>query len=339
MNTIILLLNIVIVNGTSIENKYTFEGDFTYQEILNEFAAPTKRSVLGYSEILNTKRNFKINDKIFSIAMDQINKNLNTDGYKLLTDENCFYIIKNDTIKPEKTYKYSTMLPYSNMWELTDDKEEYLNAKEKDKQKYIKDSLQNEYSNIKKNDSLEKKSERKKIYKCELKIIGYTEKNIKQDGIDVANLINGNLDFQIGKKIEMPNINLNINAVSGKTDDKLNFQREIIVYCKGDTVENLVFGSEIRRVNSAISDNNVVKTEYESIYDGLSIKLSSKIYEMIYKIGSDQITLVGVPDSMVCGSSIVEQKTKKRNLLLFRYAVNSHVKFNLISILKVTEVK
>ena len=334
----IILIYVLIISGYSKENNYTFNGEFTYLEILSALSSPTQRSVLGYSDILQLKRNFTIVNKNFFVAVDHVNKNLITDGYKISFDENSFYILKNDTINQEIDSKYKIFLSYSKQWVLTNDKQLYLNSIENDKKLQTSDSIKN-YEMIKKiNDSLLVENESNKIYKCVLHIIGFTEQNSKQEGIDVPNLINANFNITLGKKIEMPTINFDVSAVSGKKDDKTNFNRQIVVYCRGDSLIDLIFGSEIRRVNSNISDNNVVKTQYESIYDGLTVRLTRSFYRLTYKIGNDQISLSGVPNQVSSGSSFIEQKTKKRNLLLFRFNTNSNIKFNLISKLEVTQI-
>jgi hypothetical protein len=328
----------MIISVFSKENNYTFNGEFTYLEILSALSFPTQRSVLGYSDILQLKRNFTIVNKNFFVAVDHVNKNLLTDGYKISFDENSFYILKNDTMNQEIDSKYKIFLPYSKQWVLTNDKQLYLNSIESDKKLQISDSIKKYEIEMKLRDSLQVENKSNQIYKCVLHIIGFTEQNSKQDGIDVPNLINANFNITVGKKIEMPTINFDVSAVSGKKDDKTNFDRKIVVYCRGDSLIDLVFGSEIRRVNSAISDNNIIKTQYESIYDGLTIKLSRSFYKLTYKLGNDEISLSGVPNQVSSGSSFIEQKTKKRNLLLFRFTTKSNIKFNLISKLEVTQI-
>ncbi len=334
----IILICIMIISVFSKENNYTFNGEFTYLEILSALSFPTQRSVLGYSDILQLKRNFTIVNKNFFVAVDHVNKNLLTDGYKISFDENSFYILKNDTMNQEIDSKYKIFLPYSKQWVLTNDKQLYLNSIESDKKLQISDSIKKYEIEMKLRDSLQVENKSNQIYKCVLHIIGFTEQNSKQDGIDVPNLINANFNITVGKKIEMPTINFDVSAVSGKKDDKTNFDRKIVVYCRGDSLIDLVFGSEIRRVNSAISDNNIIKTQYESIYDGLTIKLSRSFYKLTYKLGNDEISLSGVPNQVSSGSSFIEQKTKKRNLLLFRFTTKSNIKFNLISKLEVTQI-
>jgi hypothetical protein len=80
----------MIISVFSKENNYTFNGEFTYLEILSALSFPTQRSVLGYSDILQLKRNFTIVNKNFFVAVDHVNKNLLTDGYKISFDENSF---------------------------------------------------------------------------------------------------------------------------------------------------------------------------------------------------------------------------------------------------------
>ncbi|NLM66444.1 MAG: hypothetical protein GX180_04625, partial [Enterococcus sp.] len=80
-NLIIIILVVNITNA--MENKYTFDGEFTYNQVLNALALKTKRSVLGDQAGIDLKRIWHIIDQPFKIAVEHINLNMRSDGYRL----------------------------------------------------------------------------------------------------------------------------------------------------------------------------------------------------------------------------------------------------------------
>lgn len=100
----------------------------------------------------------------------------------------------------------------------------------------------------------------------------------------------------------------------------------------------MIFGSEIRRQDLQISDNNVIRTSFESIYDGLSLKIEPDNYKLRYRIENNEIMISGIPDSIIYGSSVIDQIEKRRAFYLFRNRQKTKSEFYLITKLHVEEV-
>lgn len=323
---ILLYVNIIY----AVENKYTFDGDFTYHQVLNALALKTKRSVLGNQEGLELKRKWNIIDKPFSIAVEHVRLNMRSDGYKLDVNEKYLLMDKIDTTKEEKIYEI--FQPNGKKWIVTKDRQQYLNALIDDKIQYEIDSIENENKQKRIADSLKILEEEKKIYKCKLRIIGFTINNNQREGVNISEIITAKISRNVTQ------LGIDIDIIAGKHDVKLNFDREIEFYKKGRAEEKMIFGSEIRREDIQISDNNVIRTSFESIYDGLSLKIEPDNYKLRYRIESNEILINGIPDSIIYGSAVIEQIGKKRSFFIFRNRQKIKSEFYLIAKMEVNEV-
>lgn len=323
---ILLYVNILY----AMENRYTFEGDFTYNQVLNALAIKTNRSVLGNQEGLELKRGWHIIDKPFSVAVEHVRLNMRSDGYKLDVNEKYLLMEKIDSTKEEKIYEIYQ--PLNKKWIVTKDKQQYLNAIEEDKKQYEIDSIENENKQKRILDSLKILEEENKIYKCKLRIIGFTINNSQREGVNISEIITAKISRNVKQ------LGIDIDIIAGKHDVKLNFDREIEFYKKGRKEENLIFGNEIRRQDLQISDNNVIRTSFESIYDGLSLKIEPDNYKLRYRIESNEILINGIPDSIIYGSSVIDQIGRKRAFFLFRNSQKIKSEFYLIAKMEVNEV-
>lgn len=323
---------LLIVNTTyAIENKYTFDGEFSYNQILSALAKKTNRSVLGNQYGIDLIRKWHIIEQPFSVAVEHIRLNMRSDGYKLDVNEKYLLMEKIDSTKEEKIYEIYQ--PISKKWIVTKDKQQYLNALTDDKKQYEIDSIENENNQKRILDSLKIIEEEKKIYKCKLRIIGFTINKNNRAGVNISDLVTAKLNRNI------PQIEIDIDIMSGQNDVKLNFDREIEFYKKGQKVDNMIFGSEIRRQNLQISDNNVIRTSFESIYDGLSLTIEPDNYTLRYRIESNEILISGIPDSVIYGSSVIDQIGKRRAFYLFRNRQKIKSEFYLVAKMTLEEVK
>ena len=326
---IVFLLCVGLIFGK--DNVYTFDGDYTYHDILRAMGLKTGRSVLGASIGLELRRNFDICNKPYGVAVDEVRKNLRTDGFLLYDDTACFYVVKLDSTQKNKgsDSAYAVYEPYSKMWLITGSKEAFLNAKEIDKEKHLKDSA----SRV---DSVEREGKRRAIYRCDLYIIGSTGSDSSDKGVYVGSPLSVVANVASLKGIAVSEV------VAGGWDmvrDSLNFRRHLIFYIHGDSSSNLMFGDETRRTNSEItSATGAVSTSYESVYNGLSLDVSHKIYSLTYRLDDNQIKLIGVPDSVVMGSSSFVQDQVSRTWGIFRYHQEQRVLFYFAAVMKVDKV-
>ena len=212
----------------AVENEYTFDGKFTYEEVLKSIATLSKRSVIGSTEALNIYRTFYINRKKFSTAIEQINKNLVTDGYFLTYNENEILVTKMIEEKGIDTV-YQVYMPYANRYIVTKDKQEFLNAKKIDRENFIIDSLES--------------AKKDTIYEVDIFILGYTSIFSKSTGIDINNSFGINLDVN-DKKLTVNGVTIDVSNI--KTNDDKNFVRNIKTFFHKDTSISLIFGSENR---------------------------------------------------------------------------------------------
>jgi len=325
----ILLIFVVCLSAFSFENLYTFSGDYSYGTVLNALAIKTSRSVLGATTGLELKRHFDIYKKPFFIAVEHVAKNAMTDGYVLDYDSSCFYLVKNlDSMRIGKNgdTSYTVYLKFAKRYLITKDRQEYLNAKEVDIEGHKKDSLM-KYEE----DSLKRMIKWNYVYKCDLYIIGSTADSESYVGVNVPG--------QVGFNVRIYPFNLLFNQLelSGGWDkmyDTLNFRRHIIFYIRSDSSENLIFGNDIRQVNSQMtSSTGAVTTTYEDVYDGLYLNASPSFYKLTYRINTNQITLTGVKDSLIVGSSVFKDDRRERNWGIFTNRTKSGVMFYLASMM------
>lgn len=304
------------------ENKYTISGDYTYSEVLNALGTKTKRSVLGSSEALNLKRRFDIYDKKFSTAIDHINKNLFTDGYILYSDTSCFYIkslsLQDTNINKNNSEIYQVYLPYSKRYIVTKEKEVYLNALQKDKENYIYDSINNEYNN--------------RYYKIVFEVLGFTDEKKISKGLDVGDKIGIKISKDIIDAIKDLNINFSYENI--KQSSVYNFYKNIETYTDKDT-SYLFFGNEVRRVNSQITNDKVVSNNYESVMEGITLKINKKHYNMIYKTASDQINIMGISDSLlICQYKINDNVYNNKYRYINNYRNSSKIFYMFVKVKK-----
>jgi hypothetical protein len=328
-NFFLVLVFLLISLSSAIENFYTFSGDYTYRQVLNAMALKSFRSVLGSSEALELKRHFDIYQKPFFTALRHIGKNLKTDGYLLFDDSTSLYVVKNDSGVSEKIDEpeYKIYLPFAKRYLITKNREEYLNATQKD--------IEANLAKIKE-DSLWAIDKVLKIYKCDLYLVGSTSDSVKNWGTKASDEIGFAVTpypFQAGFN------SIGFSAGFNKMFDTLNFKRHIVFYIRGDTTARLIFGNNIRQVNAQITSNTgAVTTSYEDIYDGLSLVASPSVYSLTYRINSNQITLSGISDSAIMGSSMFVENNSKKSWWLFRNKTKSAKLFYLSSLLRCTVI-
>jgi hypothetical protein len=314
--SIFTILNVI----NAYENKYTFQGVFTYMDVLKAISIKTERSVVGSNECLTLSRTFEINNKTFTTAMEQIKHNINADGYEIKYDQNTIYVNKKLETSDTGKVWYQVYLPYQNKYVVTYEREKYLNA-------LIEDTK------LKENDSINS-IKIDTVYKYEFLIVGILESKQKSIGIDINSSIG--IAMQMFPK-NISQVNLFLKAFIGNEENDYNFTRKIVTY-SSDTTINLVFGSEIRRINTVVSDNNVVRTQYESVYDGLIIKTTKNGYYLQYRAMDNQINIVGIPDSTISGESTFQTKIKRSKFHIFRSKENNNDKFSLYSKLVITPI-
>jgi len=306
---------------------YTVFGDYTYREVLNSVALKSFRSVVGASGAMDLKRHFDICQKPYHEAVRELRLDLLSDGYDLLDDGNCLNVVRDlDSLGAEKLRSkdsvFSVYLPYSKRYLFTKDKGEWINAKEIDLEKHVRDSVE----------GLGKWSY---IYKCDLFLVGSTSDSERNMGCVIGPELVAALNvYPLSGSLS----GLGLDAQFNKSRDSLNFRRHLIFYLKGDSSSLLVFGTDVRQVNSSItSATGSVSTNYEDIYDGLSLLAGPKMYRLTYRLDANQITLSGVSDSLVVGSSFFDEGMKMRSFWISGKNTRSCVTFYLASLMKVAK--
>jgi len=293
------------VNG--IENRYTFKGEFSYIDVLTSLASPSGRSIIGDNNYLNSKRIFHIDNKPFSIAIEQIKTLSKIDGFSLFFDSSSIIIESffNDSSKSNEKKTYKVFLPFANRYLITENYQEYLNAKQIDLEKHKSDSLLLIDSIL-----------NKQYYKCVLYINGVTTQKVFTHGVSTNE--NFSLSLNVPNIKTSLNMNLGISANFLKNDDRFNFSRRLVFYVPADSFIILNLGNEIRRSNGKIESEKILTETFESIYDGLSIKVSSKFYFLKYRVSTTEVSLTGVPGDTVSGFSSFDSELLTKTGYFFR---------------------
>jgi hypothetical protein len=310
------------------QNTYTLDGIYSYHDALRTLALKSNRSVLGSTSGLEMMRPFDICQKPFDEAVKEVRKNLKTDGYLLYVDTNMFCVVRVDsTLEREEAKKdsiYTVFLPYSKKYLVTANKQEFLNAKENDRESYVKDSTEKYHKS------------HFNVYKCDMYMIGSTINDSVSRGILLGSPVNLSVSTS---SILSTNIELGLVAGDNYIKDSLNFQRHLIFYLHGDSSVTLMFGDESRRSNSVItSATGAVSTSYESIYNGLSLDVTPFKYDLTYRLDANQIKLSGVPGSVVVGSSMFNDIQIQKNWVIFKYKTRSTVLFYFAAFINVQKM-
>ncbi|HUD44710.1 MAG TPA: hypothetical protein VMR41_04165 [Patescibacteria group bacterium] len=297
------------------QNTYTIDGNYTYHEALKALALKTGRSVLGASSGLEMSRNFDIYKKSFNLAVDEMKKNLKTDGYLLFLDTAMFYVVREDSSseKGKRDSIYTVQLPYSKHFLVTSSKQEFLNAKIIDRENYVRDSTE------------KYKKTHINIYKCDMYMVGSTLSDSASRGLLLSSPLNVSVDVR-----NLNGAGFQIGAIAGDNYvwDSLNFQRHIIFYLRGDSMTNLMFGDEARRANAQItSSTGAVSTSFESVYNGLQLNVAPNRYDLTYRLDDNQIKLLGIPGEVCVGSSLFNDVIKQKTWFIFKYKARSTVLF------------
>lgn len=322
-NKILIIVLFSIVNTFSIENKYTIDGEYTYLEALTAIVKTSKRSIVGSEKALNIKRNFYIDNARFSDAVLMMQKNLYTDGYKLTLDTNMLYIASIDSTKEDKEKIYTVYQEYQQKYIVTTNLQEFLNAKYNDKLKQKEDSLKND------------KEIRSQIkYIATLEIVGETTEKNKLKGIKV-DPVKININLRDLKNIPLSTI---LEFRNEKSDERYNFSRKIKTFIIGDTSQHLTFGNEIRRESAVLESDRSLQKTYETYYDGLTLYLKKDFYKIRYRVGSSEINLLGIPDSLVFGSVDVERTNKGLMYGFLPFKGSNESTFNLYARLTMQQV-
>jgi hypothetical protein len=318
-----LIVFLLVVKVFGFENVYTFDGEHSYREVLQALCLKSGRSVVGSSSGLNLRREFNIYKKEFHVAFDNVRKDLLSDGYLLNQDSSCVEVVRDvdsESHGKGKDSVYEVYLKYKKRYLITTSREEYLNAREEDLECKISDSV---------------KAVRRwvYIYKCDLYLIGSTLNNGKNMGVLFGP------DVKLGINVYPFSVGLSgvgFDAEFEKVVDSLNFRRHIIFYLKGDSAQSLIFGTDIRQVNSTLtSSTGAVSTNYEDVYDGLNLVCGPVTYRLTYRINQNQITLTGLRDSLVVGSSVFDERSKTKSWFVSGLNYGSATTFYLGSLLKV----
>jgi len=304
---------------------YTIFGDYSYREVLNSLALKSYRSVVGVSSALDLRRHFDICVKPYHEAVEEVRLDLLSDGYDLVDNGKYLDVVRDlDSLGfsggRKKDSLYSVYLPYGKRYLLTRDRCEFLNARQIDLEKHIRDSL----------DGVGKWSY---VYRCDLFLVGTTSDSEKNFGCVFGPELVASANVY---PLSVGVTGLGLDAQFNKSRDSLNFRRHLIFYLRGDSSSLLVFGNDIRQVNSQLtSSTGAVSTNYEDIYDGLSLLAGPKMYRLTYRLNSNQITLSGVSDSLVVGSSFFDEKLGSRSFWISGKVVHSCITFWLESVMRV----
>ncbi|HUD44367.1 MAG TPA: hypothetical protein VMR41_02385 [Patescibacteria group bacterium] len=315
--------------STEKQNTYSIDGNYSYHDALRALGLKTNRSVLGATSGLELIRPFDICNKSFKEAVEEVKKNLKTDGYLLYLDTNMFYVVREDSLMEREQSKkdsvYVVLLPYSKHYVVTSSKSEYLNSKIIDRENYVKDSIE-KYHKTHFN-----------VYRCDMYMIGSTVNDSSSRGILLGSPLNLSVSTS---SIMSTNIQLGLVAGDNYVRDSLNFQRHLIFFLRGDSSINLMFGDESRRSNAVItSATGAVSTSYESVYNGLNLDVGPTHYRLTYRLDANQIALSGVPGSLVVGSSLFNDVQLQRNWLIFKYHTKSMVLFYFAAYLNVQKMQ
>jgi hypothetical protein len=270
-------------SNTPINHKYTVDGVYTYQDVLERLNFASKRSVLGSSDLLSISRKWYIVDKPYLEIIEHIKLNAITDGFSTISGDNYVYFYpidtsKVDTVKPPKVYRY-----YSDY-----------------QKKYFETTSQVEYLNYPLIDSLLilEKQELSKVRKLKVTILGYTKNYLKENGIQLTQPI---LQYNIPKTVSYTPIMLMLDNV----DTEYNFNREMIFFVNSDSINTIRFGTETRREQGSTQSNGMVTTQYESVYDGLTINIIDSVYTANYRIEQTELFTKGLIGEVVTASASI----------------------------------
>ena len=81
-------------------------------------------------------------------------------------------------------------------------------------------------------------------------------------------------------------------------------------------------------------DNNIVRTNYESIYAGLIVTITKNKYKIEYRLDNDKITLFGVPGKEVYGSTVFKNNVSLKKFRIFKRNSENNKNFNIIASVK-----
>lgn len=297
INKNISIFLLFVMSIYAFENKYTIIGEMSYYEVFKILADNSNRSINGVSSALGLVRNFHIDNRPFTSAIEQIKKDLKTDGYRLVYDSLSFDIY--DTISPSRDSSRSIFLPFSKRWRVTSKKEEILNA-------IIDDSL--EHNELIAKENLKKK----KLYEFTAVLVGTNLSSEKVKGIILPQILS--IDLSV-VPYSMPTFKINFGATKNDYEDSLNFCRNYKFYFR-DSLNVYRFGTESRRVNSRIESEKILSENYESVYDGLTLRVTPYGYFLSYRVGNTNIDLSGVSDSICYGYSDVKTQSTSHTFYL-----------------------
>jgi len=323
MKTIfILLIFFFSLHAVSVENKYTFQGQYTYYDVLTVLASPSKRSISGNNDVLQMKRYFYVDNESFTVCVEIIKNNLIQDGYDLTLTSN-FFLIKKTLPFADTIPTYTIYQPFLKKWIFTKDKNEYLNAKQIDLDSFHADSVSRSIV-------------RYRYYKCIFQIRGNTLDSNNNSSFNVANPLS--LSYNVPEK-NLPSLAIGASVHHSKINDAYNFIRTIIFYLPSDSTLILNFGNESRRSSGKLESERILTESYESVYDGLTLRVTPTSYSLRYRVKTTEINLVGVPDSLVSGSSVFNSNVRNRSFRLFGGKAESAGVFNLTALMEVIPIK
>jgi hypothetical protein len=285
-----LTSGIEINNGERIE--FSYIGKDTYYNILTQWDREEKYTIVAPDQVLQDERIWHLPDMSRDRAWSAIVECAKLDKYKITISEvdKMIKIINRKEKLIDPIYYVDKMGAVKRF-----ESEQAKNA-------YIKS--QGKLVEI---DSAEAKKKRKQEIqdsirldtwdKITVRVIGYTENFAKKFGI-------GWPEKTIGLEIETKTGNrsswfadlwLKISTVLEMQDrsDSLNFVRELEYVAIADTISQVRFATESRREQSITQSNGIVSTQYESVWDGLSVTVDKKIAKFDYRIAGTVVSASG----------------------------------------------
>lgn len=310
-----------------INNLYSVEGRFTYNDVLQKIGRKSKRSVIGSSELLELERTWHIVNKDFFKTVEACRKNAYSDGHSLYVTQDYIFVIPLDTLEEKKVTSkdtlYEYLSPWTGVWHSTEDITEYKNFRHFDSLQYFKEEVP---------------VPEKKFLELEIEIAGFTDVFLSDNGLTST----GGITFSAPKQsinegskfllfASLPSIQLQL----GKIDSKYNFYRKMKIQIPADTLVNVRFGSESRREQGkSVTDGGTVSTVYESVYNGLSLEIKDSVYTAYYRILDTELTLKGLGGYLSTASAKIENKEtnylfKKKRFRIPRKRSINNTNFNI----------
>lgn len=313
-----LLISAVIVSAAlGRENFYDVRGEYSYLEVLQALAGKSGRSVVGSDERLKTVRSWHIDNEPFSVAVDAVCRNLETEGYTLQVTPDWLFVHRPDSVATKRVYE--VYQPYRDKWVVTESREVWLNALPEDRRERLRDSLANVDEGV---------------WRVDLLVEGWSCSAGRAGGV----VVDGEISTRVGVPVQMPAVSLAVGIIGNRDSERMDFRRRYLLYL-GDSSSTVRFGSEVRRVQSTMTADRVLQTAYESVYDGLTLRWKGpERYGLEYRVGDATIELAGVPDSVTSGSALVRTDGHYRQWGVFRSKRRSERELVVIARAKIERV-